>query len=118
MGAADSKGLKNRQDISLVSKRLRISKRDLKEFESEGVFDYADKLKKTIDEKNYERLKIAVSLKKEMGVNLEGIDVILHMRDKLARMRQDMNKFLKEVRTKLQGELRKKTDELEEKMKR
>jgi len=84
-----------------VSKILRLSKSDLKEFESEGLFDYADKAKRKIDHRNFERLKVALSLKRDLGVNVQGIDVILHMREKMRRMQTDLNTLLIQIRRRL-----------------
>ena len=73
----------------------------MKEFESEGVFNYTNKTKSRINTQNFERLKVAVSLKQEMGVNVQGIDIILHMREKMARMQTEFNGFLSQVRRNL-----------------
>lgn len=100
-----------------VSKILKLKSKDWKEFESEGLFEFLDKERKLIDEKNFERLRVAVSLKQELGVNTAGIDVILNMREKMARMQMDMNQFLATVRKKFQHQLHENAKKLEQERK-
>ncbi len=45
-----------------------------------------------------ERLEIIKRLKYELGVNLEGIDVILHMREKMLNMQENFVDFIEEIK--------------------
>ena len=40
-----------------------------------------------------ERLEVILTLTREMGVNLAGIEIILNMREKMAEMQQQMEAF-------------------------
>ncbi len=105
MGASGGQQIKKKRSKSEVSKILRIRDKDIKQFEREGLFDYVDEAKKWIDHENFERLRVAVELKRDLGVNLPGIDVILAMRDKMKDMKQEMNQFLSAVRGQLGDQL-------------
>ena len=45
-----------------------------------------------------ERLEVILTLTREMGVNLAGIEIILNMREKMAEMQQQMQAFTGFVR--------------------
>ncbi|MDB5038168.1 MAG: hypothetical protein JWQ35_1696 [Bacteriovoracaceae bacterium] len=106
MGTTRSKTInKGTKTKAEVSKILKLSLQDLQEFENERLFEFADKAKQSIDEKNIERIRVANSLKNELGVNAAGIDVILNMREKMTRMRSDMNSFMSQVRKKFEGQV-------------
>lgn len=98
MGTPTSQQLRKRRSKSEVSRILRLKNKELKQFEKEGLFDYADESRRWIDHENFERLRVAIELKRDLGVNLPGIDVILAMRDKMQSMKNEMNIFLSEVR--------------------
>lgn len=97
MAATRSKKVKETYTEADVTKALGISKTELRAFEKEGLFDYMDSKKKKIDFRNFMRIKLASTLKKELGVNLEGIDVILAMREKMIRMQRKFSHFLGKV---------------------
>lgn len=48
-----------------------------------------------------ERLEVILTLTREMGVNLAGIEIILNMRQKMAEMQQQMQAFAGFVRQEL-----------------
>jgi len=48
-----------------------------------------------------ERLEVILTLTREMGVNLAGIEIILNMREKMAEMQQQMQAFTGFVRQEL-----------------
>ena len=103
--------------IKEASKTLKIRTADLKQFEREGVFEYYDELRSKLDTKNFERLKVAISLKRELGVNSAGIDVILNMRDKMSHMQGSMIDIMVGLRKKLGNKLFKNLKELEKLLK-
>lgn len=98
--------------IEEVSKVLRLKRNELKEFEKVHLFQYADKAKKKIDLANLARLKVALSLKREYGVNGNGIGVIFKMRERMTRMQKDFNLFLVHVRKHLASRLDKNFKEI------
>jgi MerR family transcriptional regulator, heat shock protein HspR len=48
-----------------------------------------------------ERLEVVLTLTREMGVNLAGIEIILNMREKMAEMQRQMEEFTEFVRQEL-----------------
>ena len=102
MASDTDKKMKNSYSMAEVSKILRLKKSDLRAIEEEGLFFYSDKSRSKVDKKNFERLKLVVSLQRDLGVNLPGVDVILHMRDKMKKLHQDFNYFLVHVRKHLE----------------
>jgi MerR family transcriptional regulator/heat shock protein HspR len=48
-----------------------------------------------------ERLEVILTLTREMGVNLAGIEIILNMREKMAEMQRQMQAFTVFVRQEL-----------------
>ena len=52
-------------------------------------------------EADLERLEVILTLTREMGVNLAGIEIILNMREKMAEMQNQMQAFAAFVRQEL-----------------
>lgn len=52
-----------------------------------------------------ERLEVILTLTREMGVNLAGIEIILNMREKMAEMQREVEVFTEFVRCELSREL-------------
>ena len=53
-----------------------------------------------------ERLEVILTLTREMGVNLAGIEIILNMREKMAEMQHQMEAFTSFVQQELSRSLR------------
>src|SRR5580692_4433726 len=51
------------------------------------------------------RLEVILTLTREMGVNLAGIEIILNMREKMAEMQREVEIFTQFVRCELSREL-------------
>jgi MerR family transcriptional regulator/heat shock protein HspR len=47
--------------------------------------------------KEVDRIRVAQILVQEMGVNLEGVEIVLHMRDQIINMRQQMARIMAEL---------------------
>jgi MerR family transcriptional regulator/heat shock protein HspR len=52
-----------------------------------------------------ERLEVILTLTREMGVNLAGIEIILNMREKMAEMQREVEAFTEFVRCELSREM-------------
>jgi MerR family transcriptional regulator/heat shock protein HspR len=52
-----------------------------------------------------ERLEVILTLTREMGVNLAGIEIILNMREKMAEMQREVEAFTEFVRYELSREM-------------
>jgi MerR family transcriptional regulator/heat shock protein HspR len=48
--------------------------------------------------KDVDRIRVARILVREMGVNLEGVEVVLHMRDQIIGMRRQLVKLMSDRR--------------------
>ena len=53
-----------------------------------------------------EKLRIAKALVEEMGVNLAGVEIILHMREMMFNMRQQFDEILEDLAENLQRQSR------------
>lgn len=105
MGKLDQPEVKDSYSAEEVSKIFKLKPEELDEFEKEGVFEYADPVRRFLSKENFERIKTAVSLKRELGVNLAGIDIILGMREKISHLQDEFQDLLKTVKEKLGSEL-------------
>ncbi len=82
-----------------VLKKIPFSESDIKIFEEEGILEVRIK-----DDKRYfleddiEQLEIIKTLRDELGVNIEGIDVILHMRRKIIDMQENFLEFINQIK--------------------
>jgi|GEM_PF-4653885 len=118
MGDMEAKKLKNKYSFQEVSKILKLKDEELKEFEDEGIFEFCDKTKTQVDHYNFERLKTAVSLKKEIGVNTPGIDIILNMKEKMSSIQSEFQYFMKSVRHRMGEQLHDDLKKIEENLKK
>jgi len=86
--------------ISVVSERFDIHPQTLRLYEREGLIRPARSSGNTrlYDSETLERLEIILTLTRELGVNLAGVEVILNMREQMQRMRTEMDQALRMVR--------------------
>ena len=80
--------------ISRVAERFDIHPQTLRLYEREGLITPARSAGNTrlYDEKTLERLETILTLTREMGVNLAGVEVILNMRDQLEGLQEKLNR--------------------------
>ena len=89
--------------ISAVAETYEIHPQTLRLYEREGL------LKPTRSEGNtrlytnedLEQLELILSLTRDLGVNLAGVEVILNMRRRMAEMQSDMSEFIEYVERQL-----------------
>lgn len=86
--------------ISAVAERFEIHPQTLRFYEREGLIRPARSSGNTrlYDEECIKRLEIVLTLKRDLGVNLAGIEVILNMREQMERMQFEMDRVLELVR--------------------
>ena len=86
--------------ISAVAERFDIHPQTLRLYEREGLIapKRSDGNTRLYDEETLRRLEIVLTLTREMGVNLAGVEVVLNMREQLDRMRGEMDHALELVR--------------------
>ena len=89
--------------ISAVARRYDIHPQTLRMYEREGLLtpSRTDGNTRLYGEEDLERLETILSLTRELGVNLAGVEIILNMRDKMDRMQREVNEFVNYVKQEL-----------------
>jgi MerR family transcriptional regulator/heat shock protein HspR len=86
--------------ISVVAERYAIHPQTLRLYEREGLIKPARSAGNTrlYDEEAIRRLEIILTLTRDLGVNLAGVEVILHMREQMERMQGEVDRLLEFVK--------------------
>ncbi|MFL6197221.1 MAG: MerR family transcriptional regulator [Thermoanaerobaculia bacterium] len=86
--------------ISVVAERYGIHPQTLRLYEREGLIKPARSAGNTrlYDEEAIRRLEIILTLTRDLGVNLAGVEVILHMREQMERMQGEVDRMVEFVR--------------------
>lgn len=86
--------------ISVVSKAYGIHPQTLRLYEREGLIRPARSSGNTrlYDADTVERLEIILTLTRELGVNLAGVEVILDLKSRLARMEGEVGRLMEAIR--------------------
>lgn len=86
--------------ISAVAKMYDIHPQTLRLYEREGLLEpsRSDGNTRLYSDEDLEHLELILTLTRELGVNLAGIDVILNMRKKIAQIEAEVNQFLDYIR--------------------
>ncbi len=89
--------------ISAVANLYKIHPQTLRLYERVGLLKPSRSQGNTrlYTDQDLERLEVILTLTRELGVNLAGIEVILNMRDKMAAMQTQMEEFIGFVRGEL-----------------
>jgi MerR family transcriptional regulator, heat shock protein HspR len=87
--------------ISAVAELYKIHPQTLRLYERVGLLtpSRSEGNTRLYTDADLERLEVILNLTRELGVNLAGIEIILNMRDKMADMREQMEEFMKFVRS-------------------
>lgn len=86
--------------ISVVAERYGIHPQTLRLYEREGLIKPTRSAGNTrlYDEEAIRRLEIILTLTRDLGVNLAGVEVILNMKDRMDKMQGDYDRLLEYVR--------------------
>jgi MerR family transcriptional regulator/heat shock protein HspR len=86
--------------ISVVAERYGIHPQTLRLYEREGLIKPARSAGNTrlYDEEAIRRLEIILTLTRDLGVNLAGVEVILHMREQMERMQGEVDRMVEFVK--------------------
>lgn len=86
--------------ISAVAERYDIHPQTLRMYEREGLITPARSAGNTrlYDEQTLARLETILTLTRDLGVNLAGVEVILNMRQQVEAMQLEMDRLLEQVR--------------------
>lgn len=89
--------------ISAVAERFEIHPQTLRLYEREGLIQPARSRGNTrlYDEETLRRLATILTLTRDLGVNLAGVEVILNLREQLQSMQLEVDRLLDQVRREL-----------------
>jgi MerR family transcriptional regulator/heat shock protein HspR len=82
--------------ISVVSEQYEIHPQTLRLYEREGLLkpSRTEGNTRLYTDKDLERLEVILSLTRDLGVNLAGVEIILNMREKMEAMQKQMEQFV------------------------
>ena len=89
--------------ISVVAQKYNIHPQTLRLYEREGLLkpSRTDGNTRLYSEEDLEQLETILSLTRDLGVNLAGVEIILNMRRKIERMQTEVNEFMEYVKQEL-----------------
>ena len=89
--------------ISAVSQKYNIHPQTLRLYEREGLLkpSRTDGNTRLYSEEDLEQLETILSLTRDLGVNLAGVEIILNMRRKMEQMQGEVNQFMEYVKHEL-----------------
>ena len=89
--------------ISAVSQKYGIHPQTLRLYEREGLLkpSRTEGNTRLYSDADLERLETILSLTRDLGVNLAGVEIILNMREKMERMQSEVNEFMDYVKREL-----------------
>jgi MerR family transcriptional regulator/heat shock protein HspR len=89
--------------ISAVADLYKLHPQTLRLYERVGLLkpSRSDGNTRLYTDSDLERLEVILTLTREMGVNLAGIEIILNMREKMAEMQRQMEAFTSFVQQEL-----------------
>lgn len=89
--------------ISVVAQKYAIHPQTLRLYEREGLLkpSRTEGNTRLYSEEDLEQLETILSLTRDLGVNLAGVEIILNMRRKIERMQGEVNEFMEYVKHEL-----------------
>jgi MerR family transcriptional regulator/heat shock protein HspR len=86
--------------IGVVARRFGVHPQTLRLYEREGLIRPARSSGNTrlYDQETVERLEIILTLTRDLGVNLAGVEVILEMKTRLAKMEGEVGRLMDALR--------------------
>jgi MerR family transcriptional regulator/heat shock protein HspR len=97
--------------ISAVAETYDIHPQTLRLYEREGLLapSRSDGNTRLYTDKDLERLEVILSLTRDLGVNLAGVEIILNMREKMDAMQREFEQFFNYLRSRA-GEFSRQVD--------
>jgi len=85
--------------ISAVAESYGIHPQTLRLYEREGLLkpSRSEGNTRLYTQEDLERLEIILSLTRELGVNLAGVEVVLNMRNRMSEMQRELQDFIEYV---------------------
>jgi MerR family transcriptional regulator/heat shock protein HspR len=89
--------------ISAVAQKYNIHPQTLRLYEREGLLrpSRTEGNTRLYSEEDLEQLETILSLTRDLGVNLAGVEIILNMRKKMEQMQGEVNEFMEYVKREL-----------------
>ena len=89
--------------ISSVAEQYEIHPQTLRLYEREGLLkpSRSEGNTRLYTDPDLARLELILSLTRDLGVNLAGVEIILNMREKMAVMERQMQEFIAQLDTEL-----------------
>src|SRR5437879_13695176 len=89
--------------ISAVAELYKLHPQTLRLYERVGLLkpSRSDGNTRLYTDQDLERLEVIITLARDMGVNLAGIEIILNMREKMVEMERQMTEFATVVQQEL-----------------
>ena len=89
--------------ISAVAQKYSIHPQTLRMYEREGLLkpSRTDGNTRLYSDDDLQRLETILSLTRDLGVNLAGVEIILNMRQKMEEMQHEVNEFMEYVKREL-----------------
>ena len=86
--------------ISAVAQRYNIHPQTLRLYEREGLLrpSRTDGNTRLYSDEDLERLETILTLTRELGVNLAGVEIILNLRERMSQMQHEVNEFMAYVK--------------------
>ncbi len=96
---ARQREVKGLYTISVVAERFGVHPQTLRLYEREGLLkpSRTEGNTRLYTEADMDRLDVILSLTRDLGVNLAGVEIILNMRSKMDAMQRQMREFVKYV---------------------
>jgi MerR family transcriptional regulator/heat shock protein HspR len=87
--------------ISAVAELFDIHPQTLRLYEREGLLKPSRSIGNTrlYEDADLERLEVILSLTRDLGVNLAGVEIILNMREKMDAMQHEFERFFEYLQT-------------------
>lgn len=89
--------------ISAVAQKYNIHPQTLRLYEREGLLkpSRTDGNTRLYSDEDLQRLETILSLTRDLGVNLAGVEIVLNMRQKMEDMQHEVNEFMAYVKGEL-----------------
>ena len=87
--------------ISAVAEMYELHPQTLRLYEREGLLkpSRSEGNTRLYTDADLERLEVILSLTRDLGVNLAGVEIILNMREKMDEMQREFERFFEYLRT-------------------
>ena len=101
---AKQRKTKGSYTISVVAERFNVHPQTLRLYEREGLLKPTRTQGNTrlYTDEDMDQLDVILSLTRDLGVNLAGVEIILNMRSKMDAMQRQMREFVKYVNSSME----------------